>query len=82
MRPRSKRQMTGGDVVDMNEVQPGVSTNAGMQPRARIEQDPTGRRRPDVARSDGRGRADDDRGQTIARIISRRRARPSSLLRL
>ena len=56
----------GGDIVDMNEVQPRIDKGRNAAAR-RIEQDPTCRRRPDVARSDGRRWADDDRGQTITR---------------
>ena len=55
-------EMTGGDVVDMHDIEPGVDKAWHMAARG-FEDQPPGRRRLEVARADRRRRIDDDRGQ-------------------
>ena len=58
-------EMAGGDVVDMDEVEPGVD-EGGHAPRRRLDDDAAGRRRPHVARADRRRRIDDHGRQPVA----------------
>ena len=66
MRPFSKAsQVASRHVVDMDEIRPRVDEGRDAPARG-VEQDATGRCRPDVARSDEHHQADDDGRQALA----------------
>src|SRR6202034_906586 len=58
--PVQGRDVTRSDVVDMDQIEPGIDIG-GHAPRRRLDDDPSGRRRTNVARPDRRRWVDDDR---------------------
>ena len=56
--------MARGDVVDVDEVQPGIDEGRHASGRG-LDDDAAGRRRPHVARADRRRRVDDDGRQPV-----------------
>ena len=62
----ARPRMPNADIVDMNEIQPSIDIGRHAA-RRRLDDDPSSRRRADVARSNWRRRIDDDGRQACSR---------------